>query len=70
MEAFAKALLEGKPSPIDVYQALDYCVPGILAVDSKANAGMPVPVPDFRPKPLPEGIIPAISRAKEPATTT
>jgi predicted dehydrogenase len=65
MEAFAKALLEGKPSPIDVY-----CVPGILAVDSKANAGMPVPVPDFRPKPLPEGIIPAISRAKEPATTT
>lgn len=50
LTAFAKAVLEGKPSPIDVYRALDFCVPGILALQSKANGGAPVPVPDFRPQ--------------------
>lgn len=50
--AFANALLADKPSPIDVYTALDYCVPGIVAMHSKANNGTPVPVPDFRPKAL------------------
>ena len=62
MEAFAKALLQGLSSPIDVYQALDYCVPGIMAVVSKANAGAPVPVPDYRPVKAKEGIPPAILR--------
>jgi hypothetical protein len=63
LEAFAKALLEGQHSPIDVYQALDYGVPGIIAMTSKANAGMPIPVPDFRRKPLPANITPAIASA-------
>lgn len=60
LEAFAKAVLEGQHSPIDVYQALDYGVPGIMAVVSKANAGMPIPVPDYRRKPIPANVIPAI----------
>jgi predicted dehydrogenase len=47
--AFARALLDGTPSPIDVYQALDCSVPGIVALASRANGGAPVPVPDFRP---------------------
>ena len=63
LEAFGKALLNGEPSPINVYQALDYGVPGIAAVMSKANAGMPVPVPDFRPKPMPANVTPAIVSA-------
>jgi hypothetical protein len=60
LDAFARALLDGTASPIDVYAALDYCVPGIMAMLSKANAGLPVPVPDFRRKPLPEHVIPPI----------
>jgi hypothetical protein len=27
---------------------------------SKANAGMPIPVPDYRRKPVPANVIPAI----------
>lgn len=61
LEAFAKALIEGRHSPIDVYQALDYGVPGIVAMASKANLGAPMPVPDYRPNPLPEGVTPPIS---------
>ena len=49
MEAFGRALADGKPSPIDVYRALDYCVPGIVATQSLANGGAVVPVPDFHP---------------------
>jgi predicted dehydrogenase len=54
LDAFARALLDGRPSPIDVYAALDYAVPGIIAMHSKANGGAPLPVPDFRPKLLPD----------------
>ena len=46
---FARAVIEGRPAPIDVYRALDCCVPGIVALHSRANGGAPVPVPDFRP---------------------
>ena len=49
MHDFARALLDGKPSPIDVYRALDFAVPGIMALQSRATGGAPVPVPDFRP---------------------
>ena len=49
MHDFARALLDGKPSPIDVYRALDFAVPGIMALQSRAIGGAPVPVPDFRP---------------------
>lgn len=66
LEAFAKALMAGEHSPIDVYQALDYCVPGIMAMASKANAGMPIPVPDYRPTAVPAGIPPAIAPVATP----
>ena len=35
---------------IDVYQALDMGVPGILAYRSIVNGNVPIPVPDFRKK--------------------
>jgi predicted dehydrogenase len=34
--------------PIDVYRALDYTLPGVLAVASAAGTGEPQPVPDPR----------------------
>jgi len=49
MHDFARALLDGKPFPIDAYRALDFAVPGIMAMQSLASNGAPVPVPDFRP---------------------
>jgi hypothetical protein len=49
MHDFARALLDGQPSPIDAYRALDFAVPGIMALQSLASHGAPVPVPDFRP---------------------
>ena len=27
---FTQSILAGKPSPIDVYRAIEYCLPGIL----------------------------------------
>lgn len=36
------------PPPIDVYTALDYTVPGIVAVESDRQGGAALPVPDFR----------------------
>jgi len=38
---------DGTPA-IDVYRALDYTVPGICAIESVAQSGAAVPVPDFR----------------------
>jgi predicted dehydrogenase len=52
LTAFARALLDGTRSPIDVYQALDCSVPGIVALASSSSGGAPVPVPDFRPPAL------------------
>ncbi len=49
LTAFARALLDAQPSPIDVYQALDCCVPGVVALESRTNGGAPVAVPNFRP---------------------
>jgi len=39
--------------PIDVYRALDYTIPGILAVESAENLGAPLTVPD--PREFPAG---------------
>ena len=39
---------EGAANSIDVYTALDMCVPGILAYRSILNGGQPQLVPDFR----------------------
>jgi hypothetical protein len=60
---FARALLDDAPSPIDAYRALDFCVPGILAIASRANGGAPAPVPDFRPKAAATGRVPAAAPA-------
>lgn len=45
---FLAAIREGKPTPIDVYRALDYTVPGICAMESVAQGGAVIAVPDFR----------------------
>jgi predicted dehydrogenase len=43
------AVVRGEaPPPIDVFRALDYTVPGILAVESHRQGGASLPVPDFR----------------------
>jgi hypothetical protein len=43
------AATRGEAAPaIDVYTALDYTVPGIVAVESQRQGGAALPVPDFR----------------------
>jgi predicted dehydrogenase len=49
---FAKALLEGKQMPIDVYRMSDFTLPGILAARSADIGGQPVDIPDMRPIPF------------------
>jgi predicted dehydrogenase len=48
LRAFVDALLSGDPSPIDVYRALDFTVPGLMSEVSARQGGVPVAVPDFR----------------------
>jgi hypothetical protein len=45
---FLAAVRGEREVPIDLYRALDYTLPGILAVDSAANGGAPYDVPDPR----------------------
>ncbi|NOY81272.1 MAG: Gfo/Idh/MocA family oxidoreductase [Kiritimatiellaeota bacterium] len=45
---FADCILHDTPSPIDVFRAMDYTVPGICAVRSIEQGGAPVPIPDLR----------------------
>ena len=45
---FIKAIVEDKPSPIDVYRALDMTVPGLISDISANQGGIPVAVPDYR----------------------
>lgn len=49
---FAQTVLEGKPSPIDVYRTIEYALPGILADKSAELGGVPVAVPDMRRTPF------------------
>ena len=35
---------------MDVYDAMDYTVPGLVSEQSIANGGTPVEVPNFRPQ--------------------
>ena len=49
---FTAGLLEGRPPAIDVYRALEYALPGILAARSAEMGGAPVAVPDLRPRPF------------------
>ena len=46
--AFTDAIINDGPSPIDVYRAMDYTVPGICAVESSAKGGAAVEIPDLR----------------------
>ena len=45
---FTRALLEGRPAPIDVYRAIEFCLPGIIANRSAEMGGVPLPIPDLR----------------------
>jgi len=45
---FADCILHNKPSPIDVYRAMDFTVPGICAVQSIEKGGAPILIPDSR----------------------
>jgi predicted dehydrogenase len=49
---FTQALLDGTPVPIDVYRAIEYALPGILANRSAGLGGAPIPIPDLRRKPF------------------
>ncbi|HCK08292.1 MAG TPA: hypothetical protein DHW45_00370 [Candidatus Latescibacteria bacterium] len=51
-KAFINAIREGKPSPIDVYRCIEYCLPGILANKSAEQGGKPLDIPDLRPAPF------------------
>ena len=49
MKEFLAAIREDRPPPIDVYTALDYTVPGIVAIQSHQQGGAALPVPNYRP---------------------
>jgi predicted dehydrogenase len=49
---FAQTVLDGRPAPIDVYRAIEYTLPGILANRSAELGGAPVPIPDLRRRPF------------------
>lgn len=46
--AFALAVRDSTPVPIDVYRALDFTLPGLVSEESIAARGAPIPVPDPR----------------------
>ena len=50
-QVFIDALRNGKPSPIDVYRCIEYCLPGILAARSADQGGAPIEIPDLRRTP-------------------
>jgi len=48
IDGFIQCILRGKPNPIDVYEALDMTLPGLLAFRSAYEGSVPYEVPDFR----------------------
>ncbi len=48
MDAFVRAVRGEGENPVDVYTALDYSIPGILAHQSRADDGVSISVPDPR----------------------
>lgn len=50
VQAFIDCLLKDRQPPVDVYQALDYTVPGLVAHLSAEQGSTPLEVPDFRQK--------------------
>ena len=49
---FTKAVLEGRPAPIDVYRGIEYALPGIIANRSAELGGVPLAIPDMRREPF------------------
>jgi predicted dehydrogenase len=45
---FMDCIRNDKPSPIDIYAALDMTLPGLCAYESSVKGGQPIVVPDFR----------------------
>lgn len=45
---FLRALREGLPMPIDVFDGLEMTLPGIYAHESALRGGIPLEIPDFR----------------------
>jgi len=45
---FVDAIVQDRPSPIDVYRALDMTMPGLVSEISAHQGGAPVAVPDLR----------------------
>ncbi len=50
---FTDTLLEDRPSPIDVYRAIEYALPGVIAARSAELGGTPIAIPDLRREPRP-----------------
>jgi predicted dehydrogenase len=48
VRGFADSIINDTKPPIDVYEALDMTVPGLVSEASINQGGMPLPVPDFR----------------------
>jgi predicted dehydrogenase len=44
---FVDSIVRGTRPPIDVYDALDMTVPGLVSQESVRRGGVPLPVPDF-----------------------
>jgi len=49
---FTRSVLEDKPAPIDVYRAIEYTLPGILAAKSADLGGTPITIPNLRREPF------------------
>ena len=49
---FTNILLDDRPSPIDVYRAIEYALPGIIAARSAELGGAPIAIPDLRRYPF------------------
>jgi len=52
LRAFVEAVANGRPSPIDVYRAIEYSLPGIIANASAEAGGAPMEVPNLRRAPF------------------
>ncbi len=49
---FTRALLDGRPAPIDIYRAIEFCLPGIVANRSAEMGGVPLQITDYRRRPF------------------
>ena len=49
---FVDTVLHGRPNPIDVYRAIEYSLPGIMASRSAETGEVPIQIPDLRVEPF------------------